>query len=109
MRGLTGDPSVSVFTGQASYAVPLELPAAARGFAPKLELSYRGDLGNGPLGIGWSIGLPKIVRSLRQGVPAFAATDELELVGVGAGGRLVAIATGGWRLCVSVGSRMQKR
>src|SRR5687768_5301514 len=98
VRGLADDPAVSVFTGQASYAVPLDLPGAARGFAPRIALGYRGDLGNGPLGIGWGIAVPKIVRSTRQGVPKYLTTDELELVGVGAGGRLVAIATGEWRI-----------
>jgi RHS repeat-associated protein len=98
VRGLADDPAVSVFTGQASYEVPLELPGAARGFAPRVALGYRGDLGNGPLGIGWGIAVPKIVRSSRHGVPRYLATDELELVGVGVGGRLVSIAAGEWRI-----------
>lgn len=39
--------------------------------------------------IGWSPGLIYIKRSLRHGVPSYTDADELELVGIGGGGRLV--------------------
>lgn len=98
VRGLTDDPTVDSFSGQAAYGVPLELPGAARGFAPSVALAYSGDLGNGALGIGWSVGVASIRVSTRQGVPNYDGTDELELSGIGGGGRLVATATGEWRI-----------
>jgi RHS repeat-associated protein len=97
VRGLTDDAEVSAFTGQVEYAVPIELPAGIAGLTPSLSLSYAGALGNGALGVGWSLRLPAIQRSLRLGVPAFDATDTLELVGA-ASGELVAIAPGVYRL-----------
>jgi RHS repeat-associated protein len=98
VRGLAPDPEVSPFSGQASYAIPLELPKTSRGFAPAIDLSYHGELGNGPLGIGWSVGVPMIRRSTHDGVPSYSATDELHLSGVGSGGRLVAISPTEYRV-----------
>src|SRR5438105_2365614 len=71
VKGLANDPSVSVFSGQVSYEVPLELPGSRRDFRPQLALAYRGDLGNGPLGVGWSMRQVEIRRSTRLGTPKF--------------------------------------
>jgi RHS repeat-associated protein len=108
VRGLAGDAGVSVFTGQVSYAVPIELPPGRGRFAPSLDLTYEGALGNGPLGVGWTLSVPSIRRSTRQGVPRYddpssttldwARADELELVGIAGGGRLVAVRDGTWRV-----------
>ncbi|WP_224362737.1 FG-GAP-like repeat-containing protein [Hyalangium versicolor] len=98
VRGMADDPSVEVFSGQVSYQVPLDVPAGVAGFAPKLSLSYSGEVGNGPLGVGWALPQMALKRSVRLGVPTYGASDELELVGVGGGGRLVALADSTWRL-----------
>lgn len=102
IRGLADDPSVSEFTGQASYRVPLKLPQTSRGFAPQISLDYHGELGNGPLGIGWQVGVAFMRRSTIEGVPHYDASDTLELAGVNGGGRLVRIsaptAPGEWRI-----------
>src|SRR3954464_1182283 len=63
VRGLASDGAVGSFTGQVSYEIPIELPSGPGGLAPKLALSYNGALGNGPLGIGWSIGQVGVRRS----------------------------------------------
>src|SRR3954471_12152740 len=63
VRGLADRASVETFHAQLSYSVPIELPRAAAGFAPSLSLAYSGALGNGPVGIGWSIATPAIRRS----------------------------------------------
>jgi len=89
VAGLSDAASVGVFSGQVSYSVPLDLPAGPAGFGPSLSLSYSGDLGNGPFGIGWGLGSISIHRSTRHGVPSYGAADEFELVGVGGGGRLI--------------------
>lgn len=96
VRGLASDASVSSFTGQVAYEIPIELPGGPGGLAPKLALHYNGALGNGPLGIGWSLGQVGIRRSLRLGVPSYNSSDELELVGL-AGGTLVPIGGGQYR------------
>src|SRR5689334_15074333 len=96
VRGLASDASVSSFTGQVTYSIPVELPGGPGGVAPKLALHYDGALGNGPLGIGWSLGQVGVRRSLRLGVPSYSSSDELELVGL-AGGTLVPIGNGQYR------------
>ncbi len=97
VRGLAAEPSIDPFRADVGYRVPIELPAGFGGLAPGLALSYSGALGNGPLGIGWTLELPRIQRSTRLGVPKYDVSDELELVGV-AGGRLVAIGNGEYRV-----------
>jgi RHS repeat-associated protein len=96
VRGLANDATVSAFTGQVSYEIPIDLPAGPGGQGPKLALSYNGALGNGPLGIGWGLGQVQVRRSLRLGVPTYTDADELELVGLG-GPTLVSIGNGQYR------------
>src|ERR1041384_8105394 len=60
VRGLADEPSVDAFNAQLPYQAPIELPAGLGGLAPALSLSYSGVLGNGPLGIGWSLSQPRI-------------------------------------------------
>ncbi|MBI4508523.1 MAG: VCBS repeat-containing protein, partial [Deltaproteobacteria bacterium] len=94
VAGLSDKASVSVFSGQVGYTVPIDLPAASAGLAPSLGLAYSGELGNGPIGIGWSMNSARVQRSLRQGVPTYTDADELELVGIEGAGRLVKVAPG---------------
>ncbi len=77
VKGLADEPSMDVFDAQLKYAVPIDLPGGYGGLAPSLSLSYSGVLGNGPLGVGWTLAQPKIQRSMRLGVPSFTASDEL--------------------------------
>ncbi|HEY2985803.1 MAG TPA: FG-GAP-like repeat-containing protein, partial [Jatrophihabitantaceae bacterium] len=97
IRGLADEPSVDPFHAQLEYEVPIEMPGGLGGLAPKLALSYSGALGNGPLGIGWTLAQPRIQRSTRFGVPKFNDADELEISGVVAG-RLVAIGGDEYRV-----------
>jgi RHS repeat-associated protein len=88
VHGLNDAGVVEPFSAQITYSVPIDLPAGRAGFGPSLSLLYSGDLGNGPLGVGWTISSIAIRRSLRHGVPSYTDADELELVGLGTGGRL---------------------
>ena len=47
VKGLADPASVSVFTGQVGYAVPIGTPSVG-GLSPSLALTYSGALGNGP-------------------------------------------------------------
>jgi YD repeat-containing protein len=89
VHGLGDKASTNLFSGQVSYSVPIDLPKGPAGFGPQLALTYSGDLGNGPVGIGWTLPGIEVRRSTRHGVPAYDETDELELVGLGGGGRLI--------------------
>ncbi len=89
IRGLADPATAEMFTGQIGYQIPIELPAGPAGFKPRLALHYDGGLGNGPLGIGWTLDTAMIRVSDRRGIPAYDGTDELDLSGIAGGGRLV--------------------
>src|SRR5215468_6530766 len=55
VRGLADEPSVDPFYAHVGYQVPIELPAGHGDLSPTLALSYTATLGNGPMGIGWSL------------------------------------------------------
>lgn len=74
--------SVDQFTGSAGLQIPIET-AAARGFAPKLALTYSSLDGASPYGYGFSIGLASIARCTSHGVPRYDAGDSFELAGTG--------------------------
>jgi RHS repeat-associated protein len=97
VAGLSDKASVEVFTAQVSYSLPLDLPQASGGFVPSLALTYSGDLGNGPMGIGWGTPQMAVRRTQRHGVPNYTSADELELLGISGGGRLIQIADGTFR------------
>lgn len=88
VQGLADAASVNVHSAQVGYSIPVSLPQDGN-LSPSLALSYSGDLGNGSMGIGWSMARPSIHRSTREGVPSYTAADELILQGVAGGGRLI--------------------
>jgi len=96
VRGLGSSATIAAPSAQVEYSVPIDVPTTA-GVAPSVGLRYRGDLGNGPVGIGWSLSTSVIRRSVRAGVPRFDDSDELEIEGV-ASGRLFRIADGTYRV-----------
>ena len=49
-------------SGSATYTLPIEAAPGSGGFAPKVSLNYNSGAGNGPLGIGWSIGGLSVLR-----------------------------------------------
>jgi hypothetical protein len=42
--------------GSASYSIPIAVPPGTTGLQPKITLQYDSLAGNGPAGMGWSIG-----------------------------------------------------
>ncbi|WP_454846428.1 SpvB/TcaC N-terminal domain-containing protein [Pseudomonas farris] len=63
-------------TGVASFVLPI--PASpGRGWDPQLSLTYSSQAGNGPFGIGWSLGLGQISRRTNKGVPRYTDHDEI--------------------------------
>jgi len=96
VAGLADNASLSPFTGQVTYSIPVDMPAGRAGFKPSMAVAYNGALGNGPMGIGWSLVAPHVKRSTRLGVPTYTDADELDLVGVGGGGRLIEVTSGAY-------------
>ncbi|HLP23594.1 MAG TPA: FG-GAP-like repeat-containing protein, partial [Microbacteriaceae bacterium] len=54
--------------GSANYSIPLSIPPGRQGMQPKLSLNYNSQLGNGPLGVGFSLstGFPQAITRGRS-------------------------------------------
>src|ERR1051326_689564 len=57
IEGLGESFQPSLNTGTAKDGIGLKLPPGVGGHAPRLDLSYEGGGGNGPLGFGWNLSL----------------------------------------------------
>lgn len=72
IRGLGEDFEPNLNTGTAKYAIDIELPRGANGFAPEnLGLTYDSGNGNGVLGYGWEMPLPHVQRRDFKPLPRY--------------------------------------
>ncbi|MCP4196183.1 MAG: hypothetical protein GY762_03455, partial [Proteobacteria bacterium] len=81
IEGLGGAFEPQLNTGTAAYSVKLTVPAGRNGFQPELSLSYNSGNANGPLGIGWNLGVPAVKRQTEKGIPTYSALDRFEYAG----------------------------
>ncbi|HNC98582.1 MAG TPA: SpvB/TcaC N-terminal domain-containing protein, partial [Myxococcota bacterium] len=58
-------------SGTASLSVPIFVSPGRQGFQPALSLSYDSGAGNGPFGLGWSLGVPRVQRKTDRGLPSY--------------------------------------
>ncbi|MFN8499656.1 MAG: SpvB/TcaC N-terminal domain-containing protein [Anaerolineae bacterium] len=66
-------------TGTASLTIPIFTSPGRAGNAPQLALTYDSGAGNGPFGLGWSLGLPTITRKTDKGLPRYDDADESDV------------------------------
>ncbi|HAM73307.1 MAG TPA: hypothetical protein DCM86_16865 [Verrucomicrobiales bacterium] len=71
IEGLGESFQPSLNTGTASHRVPVRVPPGVGGFSPGLELRYDGGGANGPIGYGWSMGIPYVQRRTDHGMPTY--------------------------------------
>ena len=69
VRGIGEKFEANAVTGSAGMSVPIATSPGRAGFGPQLSLSYDSGAGNGPFGLGWSLGLPSITRKTDKGIP----------------------------------------
>lgn len=62
IRGLGEKFRTNPANGTATLTIPVPLSKSRSGFQPALALSYNSGSGNGPFGLGWTLGLPSISR-----------------------------------------------
>ena len=67
-------------TGSGNISIPIAM-TPGRG-APQLSLNYDSSSGNGPFGLGWSLGLAKISRRTEKRLPKYTDEDIFVLSGV---------------------------
>ena len=72
IRGLGEKFQTNSANGTASLTVPIPLSKSRSGFQPALSLSHSSGSGNGPFGLGCTLGLPSISRRTDKGVPRYA-------------------------------------
>ena len=98
IRGLEPGVRTAGFRGTAQLAISLPLPKA-RALTPELSLAYDSGAGNGPFGIGASVGIPSIGRSTALGVPTYTAADVMVFTEAGALVPKGAWSNGRWVPC----------
>jgi RHS repeat-associated protein len=99
--------SVDLNTGTATAKYDLMLPAGPNGIRPPFTLQYTTGLGDGPFGLGWSLGLMMIRRKITPAAdpPNPTAVGTYSLIGVG---DLVDVGGGRYRPAVdSTGLRIE--
>jgi hypothetical protein len=59
----------NLFSGTGNFSVPIFTSPGRNGFGLKLTLQYSTGNGNGPLGLGWQLSIPRITRKTEKGLP----------------------------------------
>ena len=70
-RGIGEKFQPDLHTGTGNFSIPLEVPPGRNGAQPMLQLQYSTGTGNGPFGLGWQLGVPRIARKTSRGVPRY--------------------------------------
>jgi hypothetical protein len=79
IRGLGEKFAVDAATGTGALTVDLPLSTGRSGFTPVMGLRYDSAAGNGPLGFGWTLGVPAITRKTDKGLPLYCDGDESDV------------------------------
>jgi RHS repeat-associated protein len=79
IRSLAEKLTVDAATGTCGMSVTLPFSPGRSGFLPALHLGYGSGAGNGPLGFGWSLGLPEISRKTDKGLPLYFDGEESDV------------------------------
>lgn len=75
VEGLPATIIESLAKGQFQYQVEIKVPKGVNDLQPDLKLSYNSANGQGDFGHGWSLNIPSISRSTKNGVPLYNSSD----------------------------------
>ncbi|HKO95844.1 MAG TPA: SpvB/TcaC N-terminal domain-containing protein [Pyrinomonadaceae bacterium] len=75
IRGIGEKFGTNPVNGTGSLTIPIACSPGRSGFGPELSLSYDSGAGNGPFGLGWTLGLPSISRKTDQGLPRYRDSE----------------------------------
>lgn len=71
LKGIDEKFEVNAANGTADFSISLPITPGRNNFSPSLSLSYNSGGGNGPYGLGWSIGYPMIQRKTDKRLPRY--------------------------------------
>ena len=77
LQGIGETFAPDLHTGTGNFTIPITLPSGRNGFQPQLALTYSSGSGNGPFGLGWSLGVPVVTRKTSRGVPRYRDRSDL--------------------------------
>jgi len=91
---------VNAANGTADLSFPLPISEGRGGFSPNLALAYNSGGGNGPFGLGWSLGQAHIQRRTDRGLPRYRSGGEEDTFTFAGGEDLVPYLdeAGGWQV-----------
>ncbi len=94
IRGLGEKFQTNPANGTGTLSIPIPLSKTRGDFQPALSLSYSSGAGNGPYGLGWSIGVTSISRRTDKGVPRYVpfARSAADIATVDAGADIFLLA-----------------
>jgi hypothetical protein len=81
LGNVTQNLHVNPINGTLSLSIPLYTTPARAGLQPLLTLTYDSGAGNGPFGVGWSLGQQCISRQTSHHIPKYDETDTFVMSG----------------------------
>jgi len=91
-KGLGEKFAPDLHTGTGNFSVPIALPPGRNGLQPQLALGFSTGSGNGPFGLGWSLGVPGVSRLMSKGIPRYRDGAEADIFVLSGAEDLVEVA-----------------
>ncbi len=91
-QGLGEKFAPDLHTGTGNFSVPIALPPGRNGLQPQLSLGFSTGSGNGPFGLGWSLGVPGVSRLTSKGIPRYRDGAEADIFVLSGAEDLVEVA-----------------
>src|SRR5262249_8649644 len=71
----------NLFSGTGNLSVPIFASPGPNGFGPQLSLQYSTGNGNGPLGLGWQLAVPRGTPKAEKRLPTYTEDDVFVMSG----------------------------